>query len=281
MHSQKYSGFAHFRKYDSDFAGFPPPLWQAFAQIWFRRVSQYFASFRNSWFRKLLQAFTRFRKWTFARIRKCENHGFSQGFTGTMGTLLMEKIVVSVQNKRFLFEQKNIEQHKTAPSQAKSSLNTPWRRPAASGPPAHSSARTKPAVTPTESRARPHHHDSGMPGTEAAWPHTWQPTQFMTSAFHWFRGVTVAAGRQSPGSLALLMSSFFLFAVRGVTCPRMRQLLNSLSNSRLRRLNDPGPVWAEVRNLDIPSESFQSTRTEEKLRSCSLNFGARGDKICL
>ena len=91
----------------------------------FRRVSQYFASFRNLWFRKLLQGFTRFRKWTFARIRKCENHGFSQGFTGTMGTLLMEKIVVSVQNKRFLFEQKNIEQHKTAPSQAKSSLNTP------------------------------------------------------------------------------------------------------------------------------------------------------------
>ena len=71
----------------------------------FRSVSQFFASFRNLWFRKLSQAFASFgkpsqafklasfRQWTFARNSKFENHGFSQGFA--MGTLLMVMVPVA------------------------------------------------------------------------------------------------------------------------------------------------------------------------------------------
>ena len=36
----------------------------------------------------VLQGFAMYCKWTFARILKCKNHGFSQGFA--MGTLLMK-----------------------------------------------------------------------------------------------------------------------------------------------------------------------------------------------
>ena len=82
MLSQKYLGFANFRKYD--FARFRE-LSRKFANA----LSQCFAIFR-----KLSHGFAGIRKWTFAgvrhwRIRKCENHGFSQGFAMPVGTLLM------------------------------------------------------------------------------------------------------------------------------------------------------------------------------------------------
>ena len=62
-------------------------------------VSQFFVSFRKLSQFMVSQGLARIRKWTFATIRqgsrnhsprKCENHGFLQGFA--MGTLLMEAL---------------------------------------------------------------------------------------------------------------------------------------------------------------------------------------------
>ena len=61
---------------------------------------QCLASFRNLWFSKVQQGFARFtngfqhlQKWIFARICKCENHDFPQGFA--MGTLLMAVVAAA------------------------------------------------------------------------------------------------------------------------------------------------------------------------------------------
>ena len=96
--SAKCMYFASFRKY-----AFAIILrFRKLSQVWFRRLSQAFAQIRKygfAVFRKLSQfmvsqAFARIRKDSqmdfrnhSPRIRKCENHGFSQGFA--MGTLLM------------------------------------------------------------------------------------------------------------------------------------------------------------------------------------------------
>ena len=85
MLSQKYLGFASFANTISQaFVSF-----RANSQMRFRSVSQYFASFRM-----VSQGFANGLSQGFAtgkalRIRKCENHGFSQGFAMPVGTLLM------------------------------------------------------------------------------------------------------------------------------------------------------------------------------------------------